>query len=140
MKIKKIHTILLFTLFLICGCAEYDARLEGKWKSNKEETVKRYKKESPQAKTRSPENLKKFFDLFGKMVIVYDKNKFTTDINGQKLEGEYKVIEKGEDYVIISSLFDLEFMNEAIKSKIIFVEDGYWDETDIVKEKFNKIK
>ncbi len=142
------HLRILFFFVCICmlipllvGCSEYDERLEGTWKSNKEATVSRFKKESPIAKTASKEKLDKFYDLFGKMVITCKRNSIVSVFDGKKDYGEYRIIEKGSNYVIISSY--VKTLKKEYKYKITFVEDGFWIQSKIffkVSEKFDKVK
>ncbi len=162
--------IYLGTLLLlyITGCVSdneisYDRRLEGTWRSNRKETMERFRRDFPEKVKRLGKTLVKFGKIFGSMKVSYSKNKiscYTSD--GAIMVYKYEIVDKGKDFVKIRSKFvnviypeKGKFMGKKEFVKLIksvedsktiicikFTQNGYWiqpDEKSKFMEKFNYV-
>ena len=164
MKKPYTYSILLLSSFIsFCGCSDYDEhlydeRLQGSWEINKEATIERFERENPAAKEKLGENLEFYYSLLENSTLVIKGNKVTSIFGEETFEALYKLIERGDDFVIISSHHELVSSGDGEASepnesgdggrtKITFVEDGFWiDDLDVgssemtIHRKFEKTK
>ncbi len=133
--------LLIILCIILSGCANrYDKRLEGTWKSNRNDTVAEFKQRFPNRFRLNEDSGReeKFAQLFGHMNHTFTDTDLTVEYKGNVFTVKYKVIELGKDFVIIrTSDEDLGDM------KIRFVDnfDSYWTNEDSdFSEKFTKIK
>jgi hypothetical protein len=148
---------------LLRGCSRQDdPRLQGTWKSNREETVAAVFKSEPQWADATTERKERFSQLFGNLTVTYSNQVATTvstlttigstQVSPSTNSFRYKVVERGTNFVVIKT--DDEFKTEDELSQIFtkggvrrieFVEDGaaYWAEMGFLmpgqKEKFDRV-
>lgn len=132
--------ILAVVLAMWFRSSRTDPRLEGTWRSNKEETVARWRQEGI-----IPANIIEGFEkqLLGKIIATYSgrtlTNKSTFDDWIETTE--FRIIESGEDYVIGESFTKVH--NRVLRWKVRFVENGFWISNDELlegyTEKFDRI-
>ena len=122
------------------ACRSYDPRLNGTWRSNREESIVAAVKIDPAWKYASPAAIERFKDIFGQTTFSYSGNRVVCHHQGDEIRFRYKLIERGEDYDIIQIM-------DRFNRRIGFVDGGraYWSYNtnnsgvDIPWEKFDKI-
>ena len=67
---------LFANITLLVGCASRDRRIEGRWKSNKQLTVATIQLRKPI----TPAKRAKLDDIFGKLVLVYDRTHISAEM------------------------------------------------------------
>jgi len=143
MKLRQISGLLLGSLtaatLVSCRTPQVEARLEGSWRSNKDETVARWKQE----RVLSPvviENFEK--NVLGKMTMTYGEGKVTATLGNWKEVQPYEIVESGKDYVILEQ-FSILFESN-LRLKLQFANGGYWVFNDAIAEgyveKFDRLK
>lgn len=149
------RVLLMFTGFLM-GCSDDDPRLQGAWKSNREETVAAIFREDPRWAKATPERRKQFGGIFGNMTVTYSNQVATmgtpaltigtTALPASTNTMHYKVVEKGENHVVIQPVAEPgDTMASEGRRRIQFVDggSGYWlDLGDLMpgqKEKFDRV-
>lgn len=133
--------------YLIFGIDDYDQRLEGKWKSDKKVTVDWIIKNNVLPDKISDESKDKFCNIFGRLELLVKRNKVTSSMDDWTETESYKIVERGEKFVIIRSFNKT--LNKEVQYRIDFVENGCWVESPLLfknvfkkplREKFDKIK
>jgi hypothetical protein len=136
--------IIVFVLLACFGCSRYDARLNGTWRSNREESVAAAFKRDPRWTNATPEKVERFRDIFGHMTVTYSKNLVTSNYKGEESILKYRLIEKGKDYVVIQTtgtgfgdgLTRIRFVDQG---RGIWVESGKVLGMETPEEKFDRI-
>ena len=139
---------------LLVGCSHDDARLQGTWKSNREETLAAFFKADPKWAAATPERKEVIGRLFGNMTITYSNQvviAVTPSITVRNIStpastntGRYKVIERGPTHVLIELDGETD-PDQGNKRRIEFVDGdkGYWIELGLLigdkKEKFDRV-
>jgi len=91
----------ILILGLLAGCSTDDARLHGTWQSNREATVAAVFQQTPSLTNLPPENIERLKDLYGHLTMTYSNGMATSNFRGKKGSWHYRVIEKGNDFVVI---------------------------------------
>ncbi|MBX3734215.1 MAG: hypothetical protein KF791_16690 [Verrucomicrobiae bacterium] len=140
------YLIGMLTLLALLGCGgsdKSDARLNGTWKSNREDSVADAFRRDPRWTNAPSEKVARFRDIFGHMTLSYSNGVVTTRFKGEEGTLRFTVIERGEDYVVIRVHGGNQDRKE---SRIQFVDDdrGYWITTETImgdelREKFDKV-
>lgn len=105
---------------VLAGCRTYDARLYGTWESDADRSIARLSKRHDLPKDKQ----ESWRDIFGKMIITFNKTSVTSQLRGETETLPYRVLGKDSDSVAIqfyNSLFD-----EQDITIIHFEDDGYW--------------
>jgi hypothetical protein len=142
------YSPILLLSFLLVGCAtsqKYDPRLNGTWRSNRDETVAAAFQRDPRWTNAPPEKVAKFKDLFGHMTVTYGKDEVHTQDRDHEYSVRYRVLERGQDYVTIQTKGG--GFSDGLSIRIRFVDGGtgYWTDSgkllgnDTPEEKFDKI-
>ncbi len=97
-----------------------DNRLLGTWKSDRRRTFKHFR---PRPDC-SPQSLRKFKSIFGKMVVRWDSDTCQTDLDGCKQTAAYEVIARDSVSVVVRCYDQL--AQEARLLQIFFEGDHYW--------------
>lgn len=135
---------IIFALLGCSGCGRFDARLNGTWRSNREETVAAAFKRDPRWTNAPPEKVEKFRDLFGHMTVTYSKNHITSNYKGEESSYKYKLVEKGLDYVVIRTP-GITFGNGLTRIRFVDQGHGIWVDSGTMlgietpEEKFERI-
>jgi hypothetical protein len=93
---------LLFVAVILVGCAAYDSRLEGRWKSNRELTMASF----TVRKFLSPAGRAKVSSIFGKLVLNYDRGTVIEEMpssSGQppwRHRSRYRVVAADSDSLV----------------------------------------
>ncbi len=136
---KLIMTLLLAAL-TAGGDREYDSRLNGTWRSNRDETVATEFKRDPRWTNAPPEKIERFRDMFGRMTITYSNEVITTDFKGGPTTFRYKVVNRGDQFVVIRTRGGI---LDDRNWRIDFTKDrgGYWIDFGAfgIREKFDRI-
>ncbi len=115
----------------------YSNPLIGNWKSDKEKTLLEVRKVA-----NIPEKVRSYLedDLFGKLEIIFTKNKIYTEFDDIKYEGTYEVINQTDNSITIKTWN--KFFSEYENYTYYFDgESMYGLTTDYnIKEYFKKIK
>lgn len=131
---------LLLIAAIATGCTStYDARLNGTWKSNREATIAEVFRRDPRWQETSPEKAEAYKDIYGHMVLTYTDNVVSMQNQWDSGTFEYRVVDRGEDYVIIRTKGGFA---DDLDCRIDFDDDlsGYWiDSGWPTPEKFDKI-
>jgi hypothetical protein len=109
MKNSWLHKAMLYpaafiAAFVLAGCStskNYDARLNGTWRSNRDESVAAAFKQDPRWTNAPPEKVQRFKDIFGHITVTYANNMVRSLYRGQESFFRYRLIERGKDYVVI---------------------------------------
>ena len=135
-------------LVLVCSCLvgligcrspRQEARLQGTWHSNKDETVSAWRREGV-----LPSKVIDRFEqeVLGKMTVTYSERRVTSRSGDWTEVSEYRVVESGDDFVVFDQYSDV--YKRVLRWKVRFVEDGYWIYNDeILKgytEKFDRVR
>lgn len=122
-----------------CWSGPSEPRLQGTWRSNKDETVTVWRHEAV-----IPTNVIDRFEneVLGKMTVTYSGQRVTSTTGSDWTEvGEYHVVDSGDDFVVLDQFSDE--WNRTLRWKVTFVEDGYWISSDEIlqgyTEKFDLI-
>lgn len=118
-----------------------DPRLIGTWQSNRDQTVAEIFRRDPKWTNASPEKVQKLRDIFGHMRITYSANSITTEFRGEKERLGYRVVDRGDDFVVIRIKGGLE---DGHNQRIRFVDDGraYWLHSFLapnIEERFDRV-
>jgi hypothetical protein len=121
-------SILLLSL-LVAGCAtsrKHDPRLNGTWRSNRDESVAAALQRDPRWTNAPPEKLAKFRDMFGYMTVAYSKDEICTHDRVKQWTMHYRTVDRGQDYVVIQTRGG--GFADGLKMRIRFVDGGnaYW--------------
>ena len=125
LAILIVACLCLVTL-IACRSARQEPRLQGTWRSNKNETVSVWRRDGVLAA--------KFIDRFeqevlGKMSVTYSGRRVTSTTGSDWTEvSEYRVVEFGDDFVVFDQFSDV--YKRTLRWKIRFVKDGYWISND----------
>jgi hypothetical protein len=129
--------IVIICLFL-CGCAtQYDERLLGSWRSDREGTIAEYTRRFPIRFEGNTETKEKFKQIFGNLIHTFTLNDLTVEYEDNVFTVGYKVLKLEKDYVLIKT-----YGEDGEEIKIRFVDDlnSYWvNEDSDFPEKFTKI-
>jgi len=135
----RILVCLSLIALIACRSARPDARLQGTWRSNKDETVSAWRRDAVLPV--------KFIDGFeskvlGKMSVTYSGRRVTSTTGSDWTEvSEYRVVDSGDDFVVVEQFSEV--YKRTLRWKVRFVEDGYWISNDeILKgytEKFDLV-
>jgi len=118
MKTNQIAIFLLTTLLV--GCRTYDARLHGTWKSDADRSVARLA-----ARHDLPEDKQDAWkQIFGQLVITFDKNSYTTELRGVTETIPYRVL--GKDSHTTAIQFCSKHLDENNITIIRYEDDGCW--------------
>jgi len=112
--------------------------LDGEWQSNREDTVAEAFRRFPEMKKRTPDQIEKFKDIFGHMILRFAGNQVTMEFHDEIGEFTYKVKESGENFVVINTSGAI---GDGAETRIEFEEDfdAYWIDTGFdYPEKFDK--
>jgi hypothetical protein len=140
----------VFAALIILGClslttllawrsVRYDSRLQGTWRSNKDETVSAWRRDA----VIPAEVIDRFeSDVLGKMSVTYSGTRVTSTTGGDWTEvSEYRVVEVGDDFVVFDQFSEV--WKRTLRHRVRFVKDGFWISNDeILKgytEKFNLV-
>ena len=109
--------LILITVFLSSHAMAMDNPLIGKWKSNKEETLKLLRK----ATKLTPENEQKLRnDIdFGNLVLIFTAQNITTIFQDKSIKEKYEVIENNGNIIkirVFNKLFK-NYINSSFKVK-----------------------
>ncbi len=137
-----ILTLVLSYLCLLtlvaCRPSRTERRLQGTWRSNKEETVARWRREGlfPEKGIAQFEN-----EILGKMTVTYSGRKYCERTDDKTIEGTCWVVESGEDFVVIEGYSKV--WKRHMSPTIRFVPNGFWLENDQgikgYSEKFDRV-
>ena len=138
---KVLFLILAFGFLLAltaCRALRHEPRLDGKWRSNKDETVSAWKHEGIiQAKV--IDRFEK--EVLGKMVVTYAGRRVTSTSDDWIENSKYRIVEAGTDYVVFDQFSGV--YQRTLRWKVRFVKNGYWISNDeILKgymEKFDRV-
>jgi hypothetical protein len=139
--------IMVLTL-LLAGCAtseKYDARLNGAWRSNQEETVAAAFQRDPRWTNAPPEKVQKFRDIFGHMIVSYHMNEVRCKDREKEWSLRYRIVDRGENYVVIRTQGGGIADQNNIRIRFVDHGAGYWTDsgkllgTDTPEEKFDKV-
>jgi len=125
----------------LVGCSTtYDSRLNGSWRSNREETVAEAFRQDPRWLQAPHEKVERFKDLFGNMTVTYSNSVITTSSNGNLDTMHYEVVKLGEDFVVIRTKEGV-FRDKNMRIDFAADGGGYWiDNFGILpREKFDKV-
>jgi hypothetical protein len=128
----------ILVLGLIATSDTDDTRLNGTWHSNRDETVADAFKRDPRWTNASPAKIAGFRDLFGHMTITYSNGIGTSLYDGKESTWHYRVVERGNDFVVIRS-------DAWGEKRIRFVngDQGYWIDAGFpargLQEKFDRV-
>ena len=129
-------------LATIIGCAVIDEpRLQGTWRSNREETVATKFQREPRWTNAPPDRIERFKKMFGRMTITYTNGIIKTRLGEEQGLLRYDVVDRGSDFVVVRIHGGLE---DGQKIRIRFVDggNGYWVKSyldDGLDEKFDRV-
>lgn len=131
--------ILCLVTLRACRSACTEPRLQGTWRSNKDETVSAWRRDAV-----IPAEVIDRFErkILGTTRVTCAGRRFTsTDGRDWKEVSEYRVVESGDDFVVLDAFSEL--YKRTLRWRIRFVKDGYWISSDeILKgytEKFDLV-
>ncbi|GEM_PF-3061224 len=133
----------LFVLCLalgLCSCSttSFDPRLNGRWISNREQTLAAAFPQNGAAARKSTLDVKTMEQILGKLRLTFDGNQVTTQYEDRVETFTYKVVTRGDDFALIETRSD----GSRVRQRIEFTKNkqGYWAETPMgYKEKFDKV-
>ncbi len=130
---------LCLVTLIACRSARTEPRLQGTWRSNKDETVSAWRRDAV-----IPAKVVDRFEseVLGKMSVTYVGRRVTSTTGSDWTEiSEYRVVESGEDFVVFDQFSDVH--KRTLRWRVRFVKDGYWISSDeILKgytEKFDLV-
>lgn len=109
-----------------CRSAHSEARLQGTWRSNKDETVSAWRRDAL-----FPAKVIDRFEseVLGKMRVTYVGRRVTSTTGSDWTEvSKYRVVDSGEDFVVFDQFSDV--YKRTLRWKVRFVNDGYWISND----------
>lgn len=123
---------------------KFDPRLNGTWKSNREESVADAFRRDPRWTNANPEKVERFQDMFGHMTLTYSEDVVTTQYQGEEATLRYTVEDRGDDFVVIR-LHGGFRDGENMRIRFVEGENGYWITTKTIMgtelhEKFDKVR
>jgi len=116
-----------------------ESRLQGTWRSNKDETVSQWRRDG----VLTARVIERFeSEVLGKMSVTYAGRRVTSTTGSDWTEvSEYRVVESGGDFVVFDQFSDV--YKRTLRYRVRFVKDGYWISNDeILKgytEKFDLV-
>ncbi len=130
--------LLISIILLFSGCtARYDERLLGSWKSDREGTVAEFVRRFPDRFEGKPEKKEKFSKIFGHQTHTFTPNDVTVEFPDSAYTIRYKVLEIGNDYVLIETYGEY---GDEIKIKFTDNFNSFWlNEDSSFLEKYTKI-
>jgi hypothetical protein len=134
-----VSCVCLVTL-IACRSARQEPRLQGTWRSNKDETVSVWRRDGVIA----AKVIARFeSEVLGKMSVTYSGRRVTSTTGSDWTEvSEYRVVESGDDFVVFDQFSD--GYKRTLRWKVRFVNGGYWISNDeILKgytEKFDLVR
>jgi hypothetical protein len=134
---RLILACLCLVMLMACRSGHAEPRLQGTWRSNKNETVSAWRRDA----ILSPKFIDRFEqEVLGKMSVTYSGRRVTSTTGSDWTEvSEYHVVESGDDFIIFDQFSKA--YQRALRWKVRFVKDGYWISNDeIIKgytEKFD---
>jgi hypothetical protein len=148
--VSRAVLLLMPTLLIIAGCASSDeSRLQRTWKSNCQATVAATFEKDPRWTKATPEHIKRFKNLFGKLTITRSNRvmrmHLLQQIHSRSSEQEtvvrYRVVGQGKEFVAI---YPDEGLGKGDKFRIRCVGNGtgYWREAFFgagPEEKFDRV-
>src|SRR6185436_5080547 len=139
----KLAFIILACLCLVtlmaCRSARTEPRLQGTWRSNKDETVSQWRRNG----VLTAKVIDRFeSEVLGKMSVTYSGRRVTSTTGSDWTEvSEYRVVESGDDFVVFDQFSKL--YKRTLRWRVRFVKDGLWISNDeILKgytEKFDLV-
>ncbi|HYG36539.1 MAG TPA: hypothetical protein VEC99_17230 [Clostridia bacterium] len=139
----RIAFIILACLCLVtlmaCRSARTEPRLQGTWRSNKDETVSQWRRDG----VLTARVIERFeSEVLGKMSVTYSGIRVTSTTGNNWTEvSEYRVVESGDDFVVFDQFSDV--YKRTLRYRVRFMKDGYWISNDeILKgytEKFDLV-
>lgn len=135
----------LITLAVLCLVAliawwpsRPEPRLQGTWRSNKEETVAVWRREGV-IRDKIIDQFEK--DVLGKLSVTYAGRRTTSTMGDWTEVEKYRVVESGEDFVVFDRFSTVQ--KQKLRWRVRFVKDGYWISSDeLLKgytEKFDRV-
>jgi hypothetical protein len=117
----------------VWGWPRRDSRLHGTWRSNKEQTLARWRREA----IFPPEVIRRLEDSLVTTTVTYAGRKVTTSTDDWSEVSKYRVLKSGKDYTVFE-LFS-KVWNRHVRFAAFFVEDGAWIASDdIIKGYISK--
>jgi hypothetical protein len=135
------RVLLVWICTALGGCATvYDARLNGSWRSNREQTVQEAFRRDPRWLRAAPERVERFKDLFGHMTTSYSNNVIVTRFKDKVDTMHYRVVTQGKDFVVIR-IREGVFNDTNIRIDFTDDQKGYWIDGVLspLREKFDKL-
>src|SRR5262245_30547062 len=139
---RTAHIILVclcLVTLMACRSARTEPRLQGTWRSNKDETVSAWRRDAV-----IPSKVIDLFEsgVLGKMSVTYAGRRVSSTTGSDWTEvSEYRVVESGDDFVVFDQFSDV--YKRTLRWRVRFVKDGYWISNDeILKgytEKFDLV-
>jgi len=136
-NMKYLTTLCTFLCLLsISGCRSEkgDSRLDGTWRSNKDETVAAWRRDGV-----IPEEVIGRFEeeVLGKTTVTYS-GRHAVIKSGEDWteESEYDIIDSGDDFVVIEGFSKV--WQRKLQHRIEFVENGYWISNDEILKGFTE--
>jgi hypothetical protein len=124
---------------IACRSARRESRLQGTWRSNKDQTVSVWRRDAV-----IPDRLIDRFEneVLGKMSVTYSGRRVTSTTGSDWTEiSKYRIVDSGDDFVVFDQFSD--GYKRTLRWKVRFVKDGYWISNDeIIKgytEKFDLV-
>ncbi len=117
---------LCLVTLMACRSARQESRLQGTWRSNKDETVSVWRRDAV-----IPAKVIDRFEseVLGKMSVTYSGRRVTSTTGSDWTEvSEYRVVESGSDFVVFDQFSDV--YKRTLRWKVRFVKDGYWISND----------
>ena len=142
------HLLALTLTGLLAACAtskNYDPRLNGTWRSDRDETVAAAFARSPGWTNAPPEKVERFKNIFGHMIITYSNGVARCQDQGKQWSLKYRAVEKGQDYVVIHTEGGGIADQNDITIRFVDHGNGYWTDsgkflgTDTPVEKFDRV-
>jgi hypothetical protein len=132
------HIAIIMLCIFLSGCAsQYDKRLLGSWRSDREGTVAEFNRRFPDRFKGKPEKKEKFAKIFGKMNHTFTPKELTVKYDDCVFTVDYKVLKIEKDNVLIKTLGE---DGEEIKIRFVDNFNSYWvNEGSDFSEKFIKI-
>lgn len=128
----------------VVGCSTTgprDERLIGTWRSNGEQTIAKMFEQDLRWTNAPPERVQKLRAIFGSMTVSYGDGTIETRNNGKNERLGYRVVERGEGYVVIRIKGGLE---DGQNERLRFVDNNkaYWIHSFAapnIEERFDKV-
>ena len=126
----RLALIILICLCLVtlmaCRPARSESRLQGTWRSNKDETLSAWRRDAV-----IPAKVIDRFEseVLGKMSVTYSGRRVTSTTGSDWTEvSEYRVVESANDFVVFDQFSDV--YKRTLRWRVRFVKDGYWISND----------